>query len=132
VLAISNNVGQTVSASSTVYGTFCAAGNNTSQQTWTGGEGSRQMLSPVAGTLRRFYVRTTTAQPGDGALVLTVRVNGADTGIVITIAAGASAGTFSDAAHTASVSAGDLISFSVTNAATATSANVQQWSIVLQ
>lgn len=74
------------------------------------------------GVISNFYVRTLTAQPGTGSYVLTVRVNGVDTGIVITIAAGAAAGIFSDTANTAMVAAGDLVSIKLVNNASGSSA----------
>ncbi len=130
-LSSGNGSGVSVSAGSTVYGTFAVVGNNTTGPTFQATESLRQMLAPAAATLRNFYVRTGTAQPGDGSLVVTVRVNGADTGLTITVAAGAGAGTFSDTTHTASVAAGDLISFSVVNNSPTTgAATLTQWAVL--
>lgn len=74
------------------------------------------------GVISNFSVRTLNAQPGTGSYVLTVRVNGVDTGIVITIAAGAAAGIFSDTVNTATVAAGDLVSIKLVNNASGASA----------
>lgn len=120
-----------VAASTTVYGAFGAA-QNTNGLNFSGTESTRQMLIPTACTLRNFYARTSSTQDSSGALVLTLRVNGADTGVVVTVPADAAAGIFSDTTHTASVSAGDLLSFSLSNAAGATSAVVLQWAAVCQ
>lgn len=68
------------------------------------------IIAPVAGALRNLRVHLGTA-PGTGEnVVLTVRVNGADTGITVTIANTDVAG--SDTTNTAAVSAGDRISVS--------------------
>lgn len=100
---------------------------------WATAESGRQMIIPVAGTLAKFFVVTSVVQPGDGALVLTVRVNGVDTGITITIAAGAAAGTFSDVTNTAAVAAGDLLSFSGLNSSPGTgSATLKHWAIIIE
>ena len=116
-----------VTASSTQYHTFAGL-----DSLFNADESSRQMLVPVAGTLSKFYVRTNGSQYIDGSLILTVRVNGVDTGITITIPAGATMATFSDTTHTAAVVAGDLISIKGVNAASEDSATLSQWSIVLQ
>ena len=89
-------------------------------------ESLRQVIVTRAGVLRNFYVRTTTAQPASGSLVLTIRVNGASTSITVTIAASGAAQTISDTINTASFVAGDLISIQAVNNATVASAQVQQ------
>jgi hypothetical protein len=95
-------------------------------------EGARQIVSPIAGTLKRLYVRTITAHGTGGSLVFTLRKNGVDTGITITIAASGAASTYSDTTNTTSVAAGDLISLKVVNNATLGGAEIQQWSFVIQ
>lgn len=131
--AASAGFGTTVGASTTAYLTFAHAGSSVASTGPTfGAESSRQIISPVAGTLANLYVRTGTAQAADGDLVLTIRINGVDTGIVITIAANSAAGTFSDTTHTAILAAGDLISIKGVNAATGTSASLSAWSILIQ
>lgn len=127
--------GASVTAASTLFNTFAYMGSNSATigPTFNATEANRQIISPVAGTLRNLYVRTISAQPAGGSLVLTVRINGVDTGITITIAAEAAAGTFSDTTHTAAIVAGDLISFSgLNNDGGSTSAGLIQWSILVQ
>lgn len=88
----------------------------------SGTENQREFPLPVAGTAKNFFFTTTTAQSGTGSLVLTIRKNGADTSIVITIAAGSAAGQFSDTTNTESFAAGDTLSVKVTNNASISSA----------
>lgn len=77
---------------------------------------------PVAGTVKNLYIRTASAQPATGTLVVTVYIDLSPTTITLTIAAGAAAGTFSDTAHTASLTAGGAINVVLQNNATADSA----------
>ncbi len=88
----------------------------------SGTENQREFPLPVGGTAKNFYFTTTTAQSGTGSLVLTIRKNGADTAIVITIAAGSAAGQFSDTTNTESFAVGDTLSVKVTNNASVNSA----------
>lgn len=87
-----------------------------------GTENQRDFPLPFSGTAKNFYFITSTTQSGTGSLVLTVRKNGADTSIVITIAAGSAAGTFSNTSDTASFTAGDTLAVKVTNNASVNSA----------
>lgn len=112
--------GVTVALSSTVYAAPFFGGS------FNATEGNRQLTIKVAGTVGNLYVRTNSAQSGLGSLVITVRKNGADTAVTLTIAAGAAAATFSDVANTVSFAAGDLIGFKVVNNAAATSANIME------
>lgn len=105
----------TIAASTTAWATPFGGSTGASE---TG------QVTTRAGTLKNAYVRIATAQPGTGSLVMTVRVNGVDTSIVITIAAGAAAGTYSNTANTATVAAGDRIAFRLVNNATGASAQV--------
>jgi hypothetical protein len=83
-------------------------------------ESNRQNVVPMDGTLSRLYVRTSSTQPADGALTLTLRVAGADTSVVIVIAANSVAGIFSDITHSASVTAGQLVGLKAVNASPGT------------
>jgi hypothetical protein len=79
----------------------------------------------TAGTLTKLYVQTSSAQPGTGALVCTVRKNSVDQALTLTIAAGSAAGVFTDLVNSVSVVAGDLLGMKFQNLATsAVSANV--------
>lgn len=118
--------GVTVGTGATVYGVPFFGG------TFNATETNRQLTLKSAGVVQKLYVRTNSAQSGLGSLVITVRKNGANTGVTVTIAAGAAAGTFTDVANTESFAAGDLISFKVVNNAAATSANVMEVGVFVQ
>jgi hypothetical protein len=118
--------GNTVSANATTYMSQVSNTFNTT-------ESARQMIVPVAGTLKRLYIKTSSAQPGGGALTLTLRKNGADTVVVVTIAASGAAGTYSNTADTVAVAAGDLVSIKAVNAdGVNVSAAIHQWAFVVQ
>jgi uncharacterized cupredoxin-like copper-binding protein len=117
ILTMSYNVA-TVSSAATNYfslGGGTAAGNAT--------EANRQTMVPIAGTARNLYVATSSTQSAGGSLVFTVRKNGADTALTLTIPASTAAGTFSDTTNSFSVAAGDKLSLKVANG-TGTSAAI--------
>jgi len=118
--------GVTVGTGATVYGVPFFGG------TFNATETNRQLTIKSAGVVQKLYVRTNSAQSGLGSLVITVRKNSANTGVTLTIAAGAAAGTFTDVANTESFAAGDVISFKVVNNAAATSANVMEIGVFVQ
>jgi hypothetical protein len=66
---------------------------------------------PATGTLRGLFVKTRTAVAGDSAVV-TLRKNGVATSMTCTIAA--SGTSAQDTSNTVSVTAGDVLSLSVT------------------
>lgn len=87
-------------------------------------EANAQVPVPVACVATNLRVRSLTAQSGTGNFAITLRRNGASTPIVVTVAAGAASGTYSDLVHTISLSAGDLIDYQAANSATVSSATV--------
>jgi len=90
--------------------------------------------TPIAsgGTLTKLYVQTSTAQPGTGSLVCTVRKNSVDQALTLTIAAGSAAGVFTDLVNSVSVAAGDLLGMKFQNNAPATvSANVLSNQVII-
>jgi hypothetical protein len=90
------------------------------------------LVSPAAGVLRNFRVRTNSAQSAGGTLVLTVRVNNTDTNIVISIPAGSAAsGTWADITHSASVAAGQSVEIKILNNGTGNSAQIGAVSLEL-
>ena len=95
-------------------------------------ESNRQISVKVATTCSRLYIRTSSAQPGTGSLVVTVRKNGADTAITLTITAGGAAGTFTDLVNTVSFAAGDLLSIKIVNNASSTSATIMEVGVFMQ
>jgi len=81
-----------------------------------------QLAVTRVGTLRNLRVRGTGAGVGTQNVVYTVRKNGADTAITVTVANdAASPNLTSDTTHTVVVAAGDLISLSIVKAAGVTS-----------
>lgn len=52
---------------------------------------------------------STTAEPASGSVTFTYRVNQVNTSLVITVAAGAAAGTYTDLTNTATCAAGDRL-----------------------
>jgi hypothetical protein len=121
----------TVAASTTAYYLPYSA-------TTSATESRVQFPAPFAGTVKNFYVCVSSAsntQSATGSLVLTVRKNGAATGLTVTLAAGATFTTVqsdTNAAHSFTVGAGDLLSLQVVNNATATSAGISSCSVVIQ
>lgn len=88
---------------------------------------------PAQGTLRALYVQTSSAQGAAGTQVYTLRKNGADTALTLTVGAGAAAGTFSDVTHSVAVAAGDLLSVKVVNNdGSNNGATTASWSVEFQ
>jgi hypothetical protein len=114
-----------VAASSTRF--FSISGG-----TGNGTESNVDIKIIKACTITGLGIRTSTAQSGTGSLVITLRKNGANTAITFTIAAGSAAGYFSDIANSVSFVAGDIMTISAVNNATATSATVLNGTIVGQ
>lgn len=116
----------TTAAGSTIY--FTVFGTNANNLITT--ENQRQIASPIAFTMSKFYITTLTSQPGTGSLVLTMRKNGSSQSLTVTIAAGAAAGVFSDTSNSFSVAAGDLLTLQVVNNASSASAQLVGWTAV--
>jgi len=74
-------------------------------------------------TARRLYVKLGAAPGGTETVTITIRKNGSDTAVTVTITGAATTG--SDVANTAAFAAGDLISASVVTSATAVAENVR-------
>lgn len=93
-------------------------------------ESNRFMYMPKAGTFKNLYIYTVTSQPATGSCVITVRINGADTALTLTIAAGSAPGVFSNLINSVTYAAGDRVTLKVVNNATATaSAQINSTSI---
>jgi len=94
-------------------------------------ENQRQIPVPYAVTFKNFFCffGVGASQPASGSLVLTIRKNGVDTAITITIPAGSSIGTYSDTTNSESFAAGDLISIEHVNNALSNAAQIGQISI---
>lgn len=125
-ISLINNVAVTLGTSTTSFVSFCAFTTNSV-------EASRQVIIPVAGTIKNLYVLTATTQSANNSQVCTVRKNGASTAITTTIAASAAAGTFSDTTNSVSVAAGDRLSLQVqNNAASGTAAQIVSVAIIIE
>ena len=125
-VSLINNVAVTIGASTTSFVSFCAFTTNSA-------EASRQVIIPIAGTVKNLYVLTASTQSSAGSQVCTVRKNGANTAVTTTIAANAAAGTFSDTTNSVSVAAGDRLSLQVqNNAATGTAAQIVSVAIIIE
>lgn len=106
------------------YGYFFGSGQSTTEAT-------RQCISPIDATMRNFFVRTAGTNPSDGALVATVRINGADTGMVVTIGAASAAGTFYDVTNSATISAGQTFGIRWVKSGASAGATIQGKSIYI-
>jgi len=80
--------------------------------------------------VKNLYIATGSTQPATGTMVFTLRKNGVDTSLVVTIAANAVAGGYADNIDEVTFSAGDLLSLKSVNNATGTSAELTSWSIL--
>jgi len=96
--------------------------------TVSGTESQRQVASPVAGSLKNFYLRTNNASPAGSVTTFIIRVNGVATNIKITISGSAAAGKFFDTTNSAIVAVGDDISLQVSTSV-GNSPQVNQYSI---
>jgi hypothetical protein len=125
-ISLINNVAVTIGTSTTSYVSFCAFTTNSA-------EASRQIIIPISGTIRNLYVLTSSTQSANNSQVCTVRKNGANTAVTVTIAASAAAGTFSDTTNTVSVAAGDRLALQVqNNAASGTAAQIVSVAIIIE
>lgn len=92
-----------------------------------GGAGSTeargQVVMPFPVTTVELHLTLGTAQPGDGDLVITLRVNGADVGTALTVPASSGAGNYG-VGCVAAIAAGDLVSVRVVNGAGSNSGNI--------
>lgn len=97
-------------------------------------ENAATMIAPVAFTLSNMYtLHYTSTQPASGAQVLTVRKNGVDTALSITIAAGSVPTTtpYSDLTNSVSFAVGDRMTIKRQNLATAAGGAVSGISLKL-
>jgi hypothetical protein len=95
-------------------------------------EAARQAVVARAGTLSKLYVVTSGAQHGSGNMVCTVRVNGVNTNLKVTVTAGAAAQTWADGTNTAAVTAGALVALGCENDATSPSATITGVGVLLE
>lgn len=79
---------------------------------------------PGAGVLKSLRCSINSAQPGTGSLVCTLQVNGSNSALVVTMAASAAAGEYTDLTHTVNVSGGETLIVAAVNNATGNSGNL--------
>lgn len=119
-------IGASLTAAQTTYASFNYTNFNAT-------ETARIFIVPNACTVSKFYIRIYTAQPASGALVFTVRKNQVDTAVVTTIAAGSAANTEANSGATSATFAeADDMGIKCQNGASATSANVLNFSIMVE
>ena len=91
---------------------------------------------PYAATAKNMYLwasQIANSQPSTGSLVCTLRKNGANTALAITIAASATLSTYaSDTTDTVSFAAGDRMTLACVNSATTTSLTITNITIQYQ
>ncbi|MCI0550614.1 MAG: hypothetical protein L0287_06645 [Anaerolineae bacterium] len=81
--------------------------------------------------LAGLRLKTNTAQPASGTLVVTVQKNNVDTAITFTVPISGAAGEYSNLANTVSFVTGDLAQIKLVNNATSDSANISNGSLLL-
>jgi hypothetical protein len=138
--AIQTQIDSKISVSKSILQvTFGGAGLTANQVTFgnftniagSAAEATRRLPMPNACTLSNFYLLTSTNQSATGSLVLTIRKNGADTALVITVASGSVAGTYSNTINNATFVAGDLMAIRFNNNANAGSAGLGAFSCLM-
>lgn len=93
-------------------------------------ENNRQIIVLRNCIISHLFIVTASSQPGTGSLVFTLRKNGVDTALTITIPAVTVAGTFSDTTNSVAFSAGDLLSLKGVNNATTNGAALVTWAVL--
>lgn len=91
-------------------------------------ERNRQTVIGRPCKIANLSIITGTSQPASGSLVFTLRKNGVDTSLVVTVSANDPAGNYGDNTHSVTVVAGDLISLKSVNNASGNSAELTAWS----
>lgn len=86
---------------------------------WSSVESFHKTPFAAAGTLSNLNIRVNSAPGGSAQYVFTIRKNGVDTGLTVTVSGANTSAT--DSTHSVAVAAGDLISISSTPTTTPTS-----------
>jgi hypothetical protein len=92
---------------------------------------ARQVVIPVACTAKNLYVVTSTAQPADAALTISLWRT-ADTALQVVVPANGAAATMSDTTHTVALAAGDQVAIEFANASTSNSAAIRGYGLQCQ
>ncbi len=98
---------------------------------WSTVETDTQACIPSAGTFSKLRIRLTVA-PGaaNRSYTFTLRVNGVDTALTVTISGSSTSG--SDTTHTVDVTAGALVSLECDPSAQAPAATVPSWTLIFE
>lgn len=115
-----------VTASTTAYAPIGSTSN------FNPTENNRQTIIARNALISNLVIITATTQSAGGSLVFTIRKNGVDTALTLTIAAGTVAGTFTDATNSVQFAANDIISLKAVNNAAANSAQIIAWSVKMK
>lgn len=101
-----------------------------------GREDRIQFPCPFAGTIKKLYIVTVSAQPATGAQTVTIMKNGVAQTLAITIPAGGAIGPYANTSDNFAVAltgtdsdVADLIDIRVGNAATTTGANISSYAV---
>lgn len=108
-----NGAGTSVPAASVVY--LAPGGNINAAGVFNTSEGTMQFPLPNAATLTKFYLRMSSAGTAGTQTVFTVRKNSVTTNMILAIANGAGATTYSIVTGNSIFAAGDLLSIHVAN-----------------
>ena len=76
-------------------------------------ENQRRIASPMAGSLKNFFIRTNNTAPATSVTTFTLRINGSNTNIKIIISGGQAANKYFNTTNSASVVVGDEITLQV-------------------
>lgn len=121
------SVGTTDMIASQLNGSQATAGQTI--YTWPEVVGSsvsetRGQTIVVAGTLHDMHLTITSTQPATGNLVATLRKNGIDTALSITIPANAAAGVYKNTTNSVSVAVDDKITWKIVNSSASDSSAI--------
>lgn len=98
-----------------------------------GTEATRQNIVPIGGTAKGYVIQTLSGQGASGSLVFTMRKNGANAALTVTVAAGSAATIVADNSNSFAVTKqSDLLSYQVQNNSTGTSAQIKSQSFVIE
>jgi hypothetical protein len=92
-------------------------------------ESARQIVVPCSMRISKFFIQTGNSQSATGSHVLTLRKNGVDTSVQVTIPAGSASGVFSDTANSVTFNAGDLLGIRMINNASGSAAQINSISL---
>jgi len=132
---LASTFNSTIGAASTSY-----AGMNGSPA-FNGTEANRLFVIPVnvTGTIKGLTIAMSGAQSGTGSLVFTIRkgtysagvLSMSDQTVTVTVAAGATAGVYTDNSNSFTVTGNDIVTIKVVNNASATSGTIAAVSVTL-